>query len=235
MERKLKISGFQLNSMINNFKDAEIKIKSLEREIEYLKKQIRIINDKPSNTAVNIPNGSGLLVSSRKIRLRTASPTSNSVADQQMVIEDNPEGDEIINSDGSTIYHRLFHIFRNLKAEIFQIAQTLFETITVSGDILTLGNLTSNIGSLDNKFGNVHCSGIDCTGVQATLNYSIVRNGTVYPGMEVAGENCMVSIAPQTGIIQFKGWDNNNYQQEIIYAINVVNRTAYYAGGLRVL
>jgi len=98
--------------MIQTIRDAESKIWTLQKEVTYFKTKINELENQINSLSTEVEDVK---------RISVAGVSINGT-----------NGDSIINSDGTTISHRLFHIFEKLKAKEFETDKITTKDLTVT-------------------------------------------------------------------------------------------------------
>jgi uncharacterized protein YydD (DUF2326 family) len=137
--------------MIQTIRDAESKIWTLQKEVTYFKTKINELENRINE-------------------LKNAEPTFVNLG---------TEADSVINSDGTSISHRLYHIFDRIKTRLLEIVDLTLTTLTAT----TINSTTiNNSGAINTatlvatgniKGGSLTSTvGIEAVNIHATNNIS---------------------------------------------------------------
>lgn len=214
--------------MIQTIRDAESKIWILQKEVVYFKTRINELSNE---------------IDKIKLDLAAINKQSNN---------SNNNLDSIPTADGSSIVHRLLHIFDKIKVKFLEVTELTVDKLTAAEvwlgklmqnldgngkNITGLGNLTTNNATVSNLLTSTDIHTINLSaGSVANVNSLIVSTNSInvrgeagitqWPVVRVSG------LTHTTGIINYKDHANNNQSLTVVTSMTVTAQVESLVGGI---
>lgn len=290
-------------SSINSLRDAEIRINELTREVEALKKQIKKVDTSTESKSFTRPTASQSRAKNGATGISMASSTAQKEEEESKLDYLNSI-DAQLSADGSTVFHRLKHVFKRIVADIGDTFQDVYDMLTTrilrirdsnnfsddgwkfedlkgifgepntralffsspvgniqilmdvkqneaegsiairAADIYPILSDTTDLGIASQRFRTLYVKDVQATTLNApniTANELRLINGVIkinesgidHLGIYAPNNTVINQIFVSTAVLQFKGWDNNNYSATVVTNVTYSYQNYVFKAGIR--